>query len=351
MTATTSDPPRSRRSLAALLALAAVGAGAASSSPAQSLLTFTTRGGQNTAYCGPPSSGPLVQHAFATLAPTHDSISVSDPGGTNYASSAATSQLDATPTLTGISLTAAGTATRGGGGGAYAVGDGRDNWDFTVSAPVHFTLSGALNAASTETSVPTLSFSLLASGPGAIVPDPGAPPLPYIAALSIPGSLALNASGTLMPGSYNVAVTGRAEGNSSPYTGSFRSSIALNLYGAAAVTARNAGTNPASYTCSLPILGQPWHANVDVSLTGHGFAVLYCSPSPAQLTLPGGQTLLLAAPLLQLSGALPGPQAAFTLNLPLNGALGGLVLPTQAVHFGVAPSFALSNALDLKFGS
>ena len=118
----------------------------------------------------------------------------------------------------------------------------------------------------------------------------------------------------------------------------------------ATATLRNAGTNPASYTVSAPILGAMWTASVDLTTTGHGSALVIGTVAPATLTLGGGQVLLIGGPeVFELSLA-PGPIATWTVMIPNDSALLGLVAYTQAGHFfGVSP-FALSNAQDLCLG-
>jgi len=49
-------------------------------------------------------------------------------------------------------------------------------------------------------------------------------------------------------------------------------------------------------------------------------------------------------------GPAPGPNATLTLDLPLDPALVGTSLVTQAMHFGGGQRFALSNAQDLLLG-
>jgi hypothetical protein len=359
MTRNPAHSPHSSSLFSILFAIAV--SGAASSAPAQSLLTFDSRNGANGAFCGLPTGGPGILHRFTTPVPTQDIIAVSDPGNGDPArpSSAATSQIDATPTASSFSITMAGSATRAARSpaefGVNATADVRDEWILTVNAPVRFALSVKLGAACTEATVSPVSFFVAPRGAGAsIVPDAGTPPPPYGSALTTPGTFALTASGKLTPGQYVISLNGRTESNfnSYPFSGSFDGSIAFDVYVpiAAAVTTRNAGSNPASYGCGLPILGQTWNASVDLSTTGHDFAVLFGSQFPAAFTIPGGPTLLLGGALFQLSPPLPGPHATHALNLPLTVGFQGVVVPTQAVHFGGAPFFALSNAQDLTLG-
>jgi hypothetical protein len=250
-----SFPPSTRRaSLLAVVAMAVT-----RSAPAQ-LVTFTTRTGQNTVYCGPPGSGPLTQNSFSALAATNDTISVSDPGGFSWPSSSATSHLDVVPTVAGISIVENGSSTRGSNpsSGAYAVADARDSWEFTVSAPSHFTLQVSLNATSTDPAVPIQGYNLLALGGGAqVIPDPGTPPGAFTGALLSPGSLSVVGTGTLTAGQYYVSLSGRTEGNSSPFNGSFSHSLALDIGCGNTTSYCTSGTTTHGCTAQIQGTGTP----------------------------------------------------------------------------------------------
>lgn len=326
---------------------------AASIAPAQSL-TFAAQNSQHTTYCGIPAAGPLVQHSFQTAAPTNDSIAVADPGATGVTPSNASSQVDALLLPSSISIAIAGNSARGPltGFGVYATAAGREEWTIDLSATAHFTLNVVLSAASSEpATMPPLAFFVIPQGAGAsITADPGSAPAPYSFALTTPGSYSLTASGTLTAGQYVVSLAGRAEGMSFPFSGAYTGSVTLGIGSAAAVTTRNAGTNPSSYTCTLPTLGQTWHGTVDLTTTGHDSAALFGALAPALVPLPSGEAILLAGPLLALGPITSGPSATFSIPLPSSAALVGFVLATQALHFGTAPGFALSNANDLTLG-
>lgn len=114
---------------------------------------------------------------------------------------------------------------------------------------------------------------------------------------------------------------------------------------------RNAGTNPASYSSELPILGGSFNATVDVASTGHAAALLFGFSSPTTLPLPGGQTLLAFGPAEILGlPVVVGSPANFELPIPNDVSLCGFAFSTQAAHFGGVTPFALSNALDLTLG-
>lgn len=125
----------------------------------------------------------------------------------------------------------------------------------------------------------------------------------------------------------------------------------------ASALSRNAGANPSSYTCSAPVLGGSFSATVDLSTTGHAFALLFGFVTPVDLPLGGGQRLL----CLDLAGGgevftgtglgpRAGPLATFVLPTPSSLAFCNVTFSSQALHFAGVTPFALSNARDLSFG-
>ncbi len=323
---------------------------AVTSSPASAQsITYTSRTGGNTVYCGPlPIVG--ITHQFTTPVAVSDPIAVSHPGAVGVPASAASAQFDALVTTTGISLAVAGSATRGSPPNAvWAAADGRDDWQFTIATPVRFTLTASLSAASTEATVPPSHFTF--SG-GSIVADPGSPLPPYQQTITAPGTTSLTASGVLLPGAYSLSLFGRAEGTTFPFTGSYSNSISLALQPTvmAAEATRTAAGNPDSYICSVPVLGQTWNAAVDVSSTGHSFAMVFASPAPTNVPLGPGLTVLIDVPVAEFLPITAGPQAVYHFNMPPNPALAGMQLFTQALHFGGPPTLVLSNARDLTLG-
>jgi endonuclease I len=121
----------------------------------------------------------------------------------------------------------------------------------------------------------------------------------------------------------------------------------------ASATSRNSGFNPASFTADPPVLGQPWTASVDVSTTGSNFAFILSRKSPFMFTLLTGQVLLVdlgsSNELLGLA-AQAGPVAMFNSMIPSDVSFCGFEASLQAVHFGGAGNFFLSNAMDLIAG-
>lgn len=328
-------------------------AAAAASAPAQAVV-YASRNGGNVASCG-PLGGPLLQHSFSLTTATNDNLAVSDPGGGTgslaWFASTAQAQLTSTATTSGIALSVSGGLTRGPflGIPIWTLADGRDEWLITITAPTRFTLHASLSTASTESTVPPSHFSFGGLG---LVPDPGSPPPPYQATLAVPGSISVAASGTLMPGTYLAKLFGRAEGATYPVTSSYANSLVVTFQPApaAAATARPAIGNPNSYTCSLPLLGQTWHANVDVASTGHAFAIVFASFSTANVPVAPGLTVLLGAPILEFLSVASGPIATYTFAMPSSPTLAGMLLSTQALHFGIGPALLLSNAQDLTLG-
>lgn len=133
-------------------------------------------------------------------------------------------------------------------------------------------------------------------------------------------------------------------------TNGFEDLFVHDSLGAAAVSTRNAGANPASYTAGTPVLGALWSASVDLTTTGHTTAQVLGTTAPTNLTLGGGQVLLVSGPQIFLLPPQSGPLAIWLAPLPDDPSLAGFTVFTQAVHlFGVTP-FALSNAQDLCLG-
>ena len=195
---------------------------------------FTLRNGANTAYCGLVGSGPSIERSFSTPDATHDIASVSDPGSTNWPASSAVSQLDATPSPSGITLSGAGSAQRDGlrpfiDFGVYATADARDSWEFTLAAPARFTLNASLTGSTTEASSPTQGYGFGGFVADTVVMDPGTSPDAFGGSLTGSGTRVRHASGRLLAGRYNISLVCRVEGINFPFSGSFNSSVALEL--------------------------------------------------------------------------------------------------------------------------
>ena len=117
------------------------------------------------------------------------------------------------------------------------------------------------------------------------------------------------------------------------------------------------GTNPASYAIvGRPVLGGTITLTVNASgTTGHTNSTILSFLLPATVVLGGGQELLLdvASPGGELLG-LPfqgGDTSLAGIPLPSDPALCGLRVSTQGLHLGGVRPFALSNAIDLVFGT
>ncbi len=220
---------RIRRIRMLMMPLAA--AGLASSAFGQTL-TYTQRSGQNFARCGINQVGPAVLHTFNGFDATHDSIAVSDPGGPTWPSSNASADLDSVPSASGLSVSMAGSAARGGpqGSGTTANGRGFDSWNFTLSAPTCFTLSATLNATSSDATFMIQNYNLTGlDGLSQIIPESGTPVAGIGASITTPTSLTRTTVGTLRAGRYNLSLRGEVMGSSFPYSGSYSNSVTLTI--------------------------------------------------------------------------------------------------------------------------
>ncbi|MEX1024094.1 MAG: hypothetical protein WD226_03365 [Planctomycetota bacterium] len=124
----------------------------------------------------------------------------------------------------------------------------------------------------------------------------------------------------------------------------------------ASVESNTSGSNVASYSATAPVLGSTWQATVDLSTTGHAFAVIAFFEQPALFgPLAGNQFILVgtAFPAGELFALppIPGPQAALSIPIPNVPALSGVEFHTQAFHFGGTPGLRFSNALHLRLGN
>jgi len=119
----------------------------------------------------------------------------------------------------------------------------------------------------------------------------------------------------------------------------------------ASASFRNAGSNPASYTCNAPVLGGTLDGTVDLTTTGHSFAKLIVRSTPIDVTLAGGQHLLCGGPSFYATPLEPGPLADFSIPVPNDPDLCGISVYTQALHIGGVTPFRLSNAQDLVIGN
>lgn len=117
---------------------------------------------------------------------------------------------------------------------------------------------------------------------------------------------------------------------------------------------RTAGPNPMSYTASVGPLGGLLDLSVDLTTTGHAFALLVAYLAPAEIPLGGpGSDFALVLPVgpeLFSFPLLPGPTAEVKVTIPAHPTLCGVTLYSQAVHLDGALSLRASNAQDLYIG-
>jgi hypothetical protein len=199
---------------------------------AQSVV-FTNRNGANTAYCGATPGGPGVLNRFSLPEPTHDVISVSDPGTANMPQSSAVSQLDVTTSSSGISISAMGSVERGPlrpfiDFGAAAVAAVNDNWEFVLAAPARFTFTANYSANSLGTTGES-GGGFLFGGAG-VRPDPGTASDAFGGGWPSSGTFMRQSRGRLLAGRYVLSMNCRADGNNTyPFNGSFNCALALEL--------------------------------------------------------------------------------------------------------------------------
>jgi hypothetical protein len=118
----------------------------------------------------------------------------------------------------------------------------------------------------------------------------------------------------------------------------------------AAAVVRNAGMNPNVYSATAPIVGLS--QDYVVSTSPYDSAIIVGYSAPATTLLGGGQTALvdLSSTKLFQIGPRPGPNVVESISIPPDPALCGFVAHTQAILIGGAPSFALTNAVDMTLG-
>jgi glucose/arabinose dehydrogenase len=119
------------------------------------------------------------------------------------------------------------------------------------------------------------------------------------------------------------------------------------------VTRNGSGLNPVCYTTtSLPVRGNRWSAEVDVS--GHPGATFagivgYQGPSSG-VFLPGGESLVdqASGKIFQILLAVGGDTVSFEGSMPCDSSLNGLTAYTQAFILG--GGWELCNAVDVTLG-
>ncbi|MEX1025499.1 MAG: hypothetical protein WD226_10535, partial [Planctomycetota bacterium] len=102
--------------------------------------------------------------------------------------------------------------------------------------------------------------------------------------------------------------------------------------------------------------GATWQATVDLTTTGHAFAVIAFFQQPSLFgPFAGNQFILVGAafPAGERFGLppIPGPVASLSVPIPNVTILSGVEYYAQAFHFGGTPGLLFSNALHLVLGN
>lgn len=113
--------------------------------------------------------------------------------------------------------------------GVYATADGRDIWEFTLSAATPFRLVVTMDVSGTEAMLPGQSFFFASFGTGAMDLSDGSTVHGVSHSLVTSGEWSMTYAGSLRAGQYSVGMAGRIEGNSSPFSGSFDHSVRLSV--------------------------------------------------------------------------------------------------------------------------
>jgi len=119
---------------------------------------------------------------------------------------------------------------------------------------------------------------------------------------------------------------------------------------AASAVVRNGGSNPNVHSATLPILGKT--QTYSVSTAPYDFAQIIGYAGAGSLVLGGGQVVLvdLGSPKYFQFPATAGPSVNLNAELPLDISFCSVPFTTQAVLFGGATPYALTNAVDHVLG-
>ena len=132
----------------------------------------------------------------------------------------------------------------------------------------------------------------------------------------------------------------------------YRPNLARSICSSAATSVlRNAGSNPAVFTATLPIVAET--QTLSVSTAPYSFATILAYAGTDTVTLAGGQTLLLdlgSQPYFRY-GTLSGPNASVEYMVRHDVDLCGLSFSMQAALFGGPAGFELTNAIDQVVGT
>jgi hypothetical protein len=119
-----------------------------------------------------------------------------------------------------------------------------------------------------------------------------------------------------------------------------------------AVVNNGAGINPVSYMpLSLPILGNVYQSSIDVSAHPGGatFTAVFGFTGTNSLVIPAGELLLSGSNVFGFSQASSGGLDLFENSVPVNLALNGATVHTQAFSIGAGNTVAY-NGVSLTVG-
>ena len=120
--------------------------------------------------------------------------------------------------------------------------------------------------------------------------------------------------------------------------------------GTATSVVRNGGANPTVFASTLPIVAD--RQTLTISTAPYSLVKVFGYAAGGSLTLSGGQALLvdLTSPRYFQLGPAAGPKATLEFLVPHDVDLCGVSFSMQALLYGGASPFALTNAIDQTVG-
>lgn len=190
-------------------------------------LVVTSRSGYNLVLCGPPGGVQQLQNNFNTGTNTDDLLDIYSLASPTWPASHAASHLGAAVTGDSLSLDQGGQAGRGAFG-AYADAHANDSWSFTLAAPTCFSLSASIASTDTEPTPTLRCYAQITTSGGLFNLSDGSMATHIGASLSQAGTLSLQRSGTMQPGTYTVSMGGNASAANIPaYFATYVNSLTL----------------------------------------------------------------------------------------------------------------------------